>query len=64
MPELPEVETVKRGLLELIVGRKITSVDFDWPKSFPNSLQDIDKFVIGSNVSNVKRRAKLLLIEF
>ncbi len=27
MPELPEVETVRRGLERLIVGRKIVSVD-------------------------------------
>ena len=37
MPELPEVETVRRGLQDLIVGKTIDSVEFDWPKGFPNS---------------------------
>ncbi|MFU1881359.1 DNA-formamidopyrimidine glycosylase family protein, partial [Enterococcus faecium] len=32
MPELPEVETVRRGLESLIVGRKIVAVDVRVPK--------------------------------
>lgn len=63
MPELPEVETVRRGLLELIVDRSFKAVTSDNPKSFPNSLIDIDKFLIGSKVTNVRRRAKVLMID-
>jgi formamidopyrimidine-DNA glycosylase len=63
MPELPEVETVRIGLAGLLPGRRITGVDFDWPKSFPNAPGDVQKFVVGANVTAVKRRAKVLLIE-
>lgn len=63
MPELPEVETVKRGLNKLIIGRKITFVNNDNPKSFPNSIGDVDNFLIGSTVERVRRRAKLLMID-
>lgn len=63
MPELPEVETVKRGLAELLPGKLIKEVKYDWPKSFPNSADDVDRFLIGSRVLEVKRRAKVLLIE-
>lgn len=63
MPELPEVETVRSGLARLLPGRAIESVDFDWPKSFPNAPADVQKFVIKANVTEVKRRAKVLLIE-
>jgi formamidopyrimidine-DNA glycosylase len=64
MPELPEVETVRRGLAELIPGKVITAASHcDAPKSFPNSQADIDQFLIGSTVTAVKRRAKVLLIE-
>jgi len=63
MPELPEVETVKRGLAKLLPGLKIARVDFDWPKSFPNSKADIDKFLIGSMVADIRRRAKVLMID-
>ena len=63
MPELPEVETIRRGLSTLLIDQEIESVDFDWPKSFPNSKQDVDEFLVGAKVSQVKRRAKVLLIE-
>jgi formamidopyrimidine-DNA glycosylase len=63
MPELPEVEIVRRGLSNLVVGKVIKSVDFDWPKSFPNKMDQVDEFVIGSMVMDVKRRAKVLIID-
>lgn len=63
MPELPEVETVRIGLAKLLPGRIITSVDYDWPKSFPNAPGDVQQFLIGSKVTLVRRRAKVLLIE-
>jgi formamidopyrimidine-DNA glycosylase len=63
MPELPEVETVRVGLARLIVGKKIAGVWHDWPKSFPNAAEDVEQFMIGARVLEVKRRAKVLLIE-
>lgn len=63
MPELPEVETVRKGLSKLIVGKNITTVSYDWAKSFPNSQTDVDEFLIDAGVLAVKRRAKVLLIE-
>lgn len=63
MPELPEVETVKRGLSGLIVGKEITDVDSLWHKSFQTAKQDLEEFVIGAKVQAVSRRAKVLLID-
>jgi len=63
VPELPEVETVKRGLNKLIIGRKITSVKSDNPKSFPNSQVDVRSFIINAKITCVRRRAKVLLID-
>ncbi len=63
MPELPEVETIKIGLSKLLTGKVIKTVKHDWPKSFPNSNADIKAFLLGSKILNVKRRAKVLLIE-
>ena len=63
MPELPEVETIRIGLSQFIVGRQIISVWHDWPKGFPNADDDVKEFLIGATVTAVKRRAKVLLIE-
>jgi len=63
MPELPEVETVRAGLSRLIVGKQIAAVDFDWPKSFPNTKADVDTFLISAKIMAVTRRAKVLLVE-
>ncbi len=63
MPELPEVETVRRGLAALLPGKKVTDVWHDWPKSFPNAEADVKEFLIGATVLAVKRRAKVLLVE-
>jgi formamidopyrimidine-DNA glycosylase len=63
MPELPEVETVRLGLTKLLLGRTIASVDFDWPKSFPNSQDDVQRFLVGASIDKVARRAKVLIIE-
>ncbi len=62
MPELPEVETVRSGLEKLIIDKTIMTVEFDWPKSFPNDKQSVDTFMIKSRVVSVKRRAKVLII--
>ena len=63
MPELPEVETVRRGLHQLIIGRQIRSQVHDTPKSFPNSEHDVRLFLINATILDVRRRAKVLLID-
>ncbi|HSX46653.1 MAG TPA: bifunctional DNA-formamidopyrimidine glycosylase/DNA-(apurinic or apyrimidinic site) lyase [Patescibacteria group bacterium] len=63
MPELPEVETVKRGLGQFLPGKQIAAVNFDWPKNFPNAKSDIEQFLIGASIIDVRRRAKVLLID-
>ena len=62
MPELPEVETIRRGLSSLIVSKKILGVETDSPKQVKPSLAEVRKGVIGAKIESVKRRAKLLLI--
>lgn len=64
MPELPEVETVRRGLAELIIGKTVAgAVVYDSPKSFPNAQHDIEQFLYGATITVVRRRAKVLLID-
>lgn len=63
MPELPEVETVRIGLQGFLPGKVVKAVHHDWPKGFPNAPADVEQFLIGATILNVKRRAKVLLIE-
>src|SRR5690348_17257325 len=63
MPELPEVETVRIGLSALLPERRITEVTHDWPKSFPNAQADVRQFLVGAAVQDVRRRAKVLIID-
>ena len=64
MPELPEVETIRRGLNRLIVGKMIARARHcDSPKSFPNEPTAVAHFLHNARVTAVRRRAKVLLIE-
>jgi formamidopyrimidine-DNA glycosylase len=63
VPELPEVETVRRGLSELIIGKVVAGALNDTPKSFPNTESDVRQFLVGSEVTAVRRRAKVLMID-
>lgn len=63
MPELPEVETVRRGLHTLIIGKTIKSERHDTAKGFPNTEADVHEFLIGARITDVRRRAKVLLID-
>lgn len=64
MPELPEVETIRRGLNRLITGKMIARARHcDSPKSFPNDPTAVAHFLHNARVIAVRRRAKVLLIE-
>lgn len=64
MPELPEVETTRRGLLPALKGRQITAVilrrpDLRWP--IP---KEIAGLLPGQPILGLRRRAKYLLLDF
>ena len=64
MPELPEVETTRRGLEPLIVNRQITSVHIYQNRlrwEIPSHLSDTLK---NQTINKISRRAKYLLIDF
>jgi len=62
MPELPEVEVVKSGLADLIIGQAIKDIEvIDSPKSLPVSQSELNNFVKNSEIVDIKRRGKLLI---
>ena len=63
MPELPEVETVRRGLNNLIIGKVVATETHDTAKGFPNTPADVRAFLSGATITAVRRRAKVLMID-
>jgi formamidopyrimidine-DNA glycosylase len=62
MPELPEVETSRRGIEPHLVGQRIVDVAIRerrlrWPVS-----EDVDRHLQDQTITSVQRRAKYLLI--
>ena len=65
MPELPEVETVRRGLVSLVIGKTIRKVDVLWPKII--EAPEVDEFrndLVGETIENISRRGKYLIFHF
>src|SRR5881409_3906208 len=63
MPELPEVETVKRGLQPTVEGRRLTSVETrrgDLRAPFP---EDFESRLTGRRVERLWRRAKYIMAD-
>lgn len=63
MPELPEVETIRRGLELGITSQTISEVRVLWPRSFQAPTDLIEQIVVGAKISHLGRRAKVLIIE-
>ena len=62
MPELPEVETIKKDLERLIVGKKILDIKTSSAKQVQPSLKLVKKAIVGAKITKIARRAKLLQI--
>ena len=64
MPELPEVESTRRYLLESgLQGRRFTGVDTRWAKAVKKpSLEDFVLGLQGGRIEDVQRRAKYILL--
>lgn len=61
MPELPEVETVARGLQREIAGRRIMSVQLG-KTDFIDNPSDIERELPGRRIRRVERYGKFLLL--
>ena len=62
MPELPEVETTRRGIAPYLIGRRVLGVtlrrpDLRWP--IPAAISEL---LPGQRIDAVERRAKYLLL--
>ncbi|MEW5758856.1 MAG: bifunctional DNA-formamidopyrimidine glycosylase/DNA-(apurinic or apyrimidinic site) lyase [Candidatus Omnitrophota bacterium] len=64
MPELPEVETIKKGLEASILGKKITDIIINNSKVIKQpKKEDFVKYLKNVKINNIIRRGKLLILE-
>lgn len=63
MPELPEVETIARGLDRRLRGRVVEKIDVYWPRTIDRLSLPLDA-LIGDRVARVGRTGKYLTIFF
>ncbi len=64
MPELPEVETLRRDLVKAVLGKKITEVCVHQPSIIRQpAVREFKRGLTGVTINNVLRRAKLLILE-
>lgn len=61
MPELPEVETVKRVLEKVVIGRTITKIDVLRKSAIQGDEKDFVKSVIGEKYLSMSRVGKFLI---
>jgi formamidopyrimidine-DNA glycosylase len=64
VPELPEVETVARGLRAALPGRRILSVRLSTKTNFIEDPSALEMQLPGRTVSAIRRHGKLLLVDF
>jgi formamidopyrimidine-DNA glycosylase len=63
MPELPEVETIARGLRSSLEGRTIRAVTADWPRTVAQPpLDEFRARIAGRRVESIGRRGKYVVI--
>ncbi len=64
MPELPEVETTRRGLVPHLVGSRLTSVRVRDPRLRWPVPPELGQVLTGARLTGLRRRAKYLLFDF
>ena len=61
MPELPEVETVRRSLIDLIIGKKIKSVDVYYERIIDSDVSEFKELLKDETFVDINRSGKFLI---
>jgi formamidopyrimidine-DNA glycosylase len=64
MPELPEVETIRRGITPHLLGRRVSGVVLREPRLRWPVPSDLAEHLVGRTLTAVDRRGKYLLLRF
>ena len=63
MPELPEVETVRKTLLKLVQGKEIRDIDVFYEKMIRHDIDEFTSVLVGKTIDNISRYGKYLMFE-
>lgn len=63
MPELPEVETIRRDLSKSILRHTITAIEIRDQKTVKNSVKFFISELVGNKILKIERRGKLLMLK-
>lgn len=65
MPELPEVETIKKTLKRFVVGKEINNITIHWPNiiKHPDDSVHFSQLLTGQTILDIKRKGKFLIFE-
>ena len=61
MPELPEVETVRRSLLDLIIGKTINNIDIYYERIVQSDVKEFKTLLVGETFCDISRYGKFLI---
>lgn len=63
MPELPEVETIRKTLRQLVLNKTIEDISILWPKIIqqPDDTKEFTELLIGQTINEIERRGKFLM---
>jgi len=53
MPELPEVETVRRSLVRLVQGKEIRDIDVFYDKMIRHDVDEFATLLVGKTIDNI-----------
>ena len=63
MPELPEVETIVRGLRPHVEGRRIQSAEFFWPRTAVGDPDETASNLAGQRIRGLRRWGKYIVFD-
>lgn len=63
MPELPEVETIRRDLSKVLISKKIVAVEIFNKKSIKSSVDSFKKNLLNKKIKQIERIGKLMMFD-
>ncbi|HSR89470.1 MAG TPA: bifunctional DNA-formamidopyrimidine glycosylase/DNA-(apurinic or apyrimidinic site) lyase [Candidatus Udaeobacter sp.] len=63
MPELPEVETIRRDLAKVLIGKKITAIEIINKSPVKDGAERFKKILLNKKIKQIERIGKLMMFD-